>query len=62
MHHTQQVMFGLGKHRVDGKLQPLGELCEPGVRRSLHGHAVVHYKNAPRPFLGSYSQRCCSNT
>ena len=29
--HTQPVVFGLGEDGVDGQLQPLGEVLEPGV-------------------------------
>ena len=48
--HAEPVMFGLGQHCVDGRLQPLGESLEPGVCRGLHDHAVLRYQDAPRLF------------
>ena len=48
--HAEPVMFGLGQHRVDGRLQPLGESLEPGVCRGLQDHAVLRHQDAPRLF------------
>ena len=48
--HAERVMFGLGQHCVDGKLQPLGEFLEPGVCRRLQDHVVLRHQNAPRLF------------
>ncbi|MDE2796160.1 MAG: hypothetical protein OXL34_15190 [Gemmatimonadota bacterium] len=48
--HAEPVMFGLGQHRVDGKLQPLGEFLEPRVCRRLQDHVVLRHQNAPRLF------------
>ena len=38
--HTQQVVFGLGEDRVDGQVQALGEVLEPGVGGGLQDDRV----------------------
>ena len=48
--HAEPVMLGLGQHRVDGRLQPLGESLEPGVCRGLQDDAVLGDQDAPRLF------------
>ena len=45
--HTQLVVFGLGEDGVDGQLQPLGEVLEPGVGRGLQDYCVPRQEDAP---------------